>query len=489
MSWIADESLVTLVLETLSTKERIASMLNGLSIERQVSEFYAEVPSEDIADDAIRYARLDVAWTLATGIAGAYAHGGESVRRAFALKGGRPESTVWGYGDKCAAADAALVNGASAKALEYEDKYWMDYGHGFAIGPSVVPAAMAIAEASSGISGRALLDAVALAMDFQCRLLASTPDVLRSPWNGTYLHAHFGATVAVGRLVGLSADEMQNALGLAYAQLAGNWQSQVDPSTAVRIQAGFAARNALHAVDLAAEGVTATKEPLTGTWGFYRAFFRDQVTNPGVVTEDLGKVFAGTKISFKAHPCGLVAHSPLDALASAAQAGGFDPSRIDEVAAIEVDGTHRMQIMLEPESERRQPTSHVGAEFSLPWVLASALKHGRLRLDFADDEALRDASVRRLAQRVHVSTDRSPDQGVRVRICMSDGTVHASELVVVPKGHRDNPITESELHTRFVDCLTTGGCRWSEEKAQELWNALAGLEAVDDIGANFPTLS
>ena len=70
--------------------------------------------------------------------------------------GGKPESTLWGYGDKAPAAWAAFVNGSLGHMLDYDD-----VGAGGHVSIATVPAAFAIAEKLSGVNGRDLIAAIA----------------------------------------------------------------------------------------------------------------------------------------------------------------------------------------------------------------------------------------------------------------------------------------------------------------------------------------
>lgn len=451
--------------------------------EEELCAFWSEVPVGGISEAALSAAAKDILWTVATGIAGAGALGSEVIR-AFAVSSGTPpQSTVWGFGDRCAMDHAGFANGSFAKALEYEDKFWMDYGHGFAVGPTVVPAAVATVEDLGSVSGVELLGAVALAIDFNCRLLLTSPDILQSPWNGTYLYPHLSATVAVGRLSGLSKAQLLNALGIAYSQVAGNWQSQVDPSLGVRMQAGFAARNAIQAVRLAQLGATGTHGFLSGVWGLHRTFFREGEYDTAPLREGLGEQFLGTRMGVKAYPCGLVAHSALNALEVLIEEHGLGDVDVEQVESVIIEGTPRMRIMLEPDDERRQPTSHSAAEFSLPWVVASLLRHGELKLDYASPSELEDEKIRDLALNVSVSMERDPADGVRAQLAFRDGSRLSSSVIVIPKGHPDNPIEGADLEQRVRASLAFGPTPWDGARAKEFHDGIMGLRQADDCKA------
>src|SRR6185436_8881655 len=79
--------------------------------------------------------------------------------------GGKPESTLWGYGDKAPAPWAAFVNGSLGHMLDYDD-----VGAGGHVGIATVPVAFAVAEKLGGVSGRELITAIAAGTDLHTRL-------------------------------------------------------------------------------------------------------------------------------------------------------------------------------------------------------------------------------------------------------------------------------------------------------------------------------
>ena len=176
-----------------------------MSMEQQLIQHVQQRTYADLPPAVIAAARREVLWTLGTSVAGAAAEGSDRIAAFVRQQGGREESTMIGFGDRLPAALAGLANGSFAKALEYEDKYWMDEGHGYAVGVAVVPAAFAIAEHLGGVDGKTLLTAVALATDIQARLLTGAPRSLTSGWNATYLLSVFGATLAAAKLLKLNA--------------------------------------------------------------------------------------------------------------------------------------------------------------------------------------------------------------------------------------------------------------------------------------------
>src|SRR6202008_312840 len=118
--------------------------------------------------------------------------------------------------------------GAFAKALEYEDKFWVDEGNGPAVGTAVVPPGFAIAEHWERIDGKALFAAGALATDVQARLVTGVPEGVETGWISSFFFGAFGASLVAAKLLKLDEEQCMNAMGLAYAQMAGNRQSLIE---------------------------------------------------------------------------------------------------------------------------------------------------------------------------------------------------------------------------------------------------------------------
>ena len=52
----------------------------------------------------------------------------------------------------------------------------------------------------------------------------------------------------------------------------------------------------------------------------------------------------------------------------------------EAIARVKVYGSTRLFIMVEPDAQRRNPTTHIESEFSLPWAVACIVIDGRLAL-------------------------------------------------------------------------------------------------------------
>jgi 2-methylcitrate dehydratase PrpD len=131
---------------------------------------------------------------------------------------GKPQATVWGHGFKTNVMNAALVNGAMAHALDYDDTHGEASGHPSA---PLIPALLSIAE-WKGLSGKSALEAFLLGFEVETRIgMGMGLKHYDRGWHSTSTFGRFGAAVAAGKLLGLSLPQMTRAMGLAGTQAAG----------------------------------------------------------------------------------------------------------------------------------------------------------------------------------------------------------------------------------------------------------------------------
>ena len=210
--------------------------------------------------------------------------------------GGREESIVLLHRRRVPAPQAALLNASMGHALDFDDT---DDGAGsIHPGISVLAAGLAVADTDTlgSVDGKQFVRAVALGLDVSCRIaLASTVD---RGWHRTACIGVFGATVTAGLLLGLNAEQMRNALGIAYSHAAGNRQCILDGALTKRLQAGQAASAGVFSAVLARKDFTGAHNIFAGRYGFLE-LYQPNGADPSLLLRDLGREFRGDGLSFK----------------------------------------------------------------------------------------------------------------------------------------------------------------------------------------------
>lgn len=185
------------------------------------------------------------------------------LRDEAAVDGGAPRATLIGAGGRTSTSWAALVNGAAAHALDYDDTHLAMSGHPSA---PVWPALLALAEQTHS-PGAAVLAAFVSGVETECRLgLLLGAEHYAAGWHSTATLGCFGAAAACAHLLGLDESRWLHAFGLAGTQAGG--VKSVFGTMAKPLHAGRAAANGLLAVRLAARGFTSDPAILESPQGF-----------------------------------------------------------------------------------------------------------------------------------------------------------------------------------------------------------------------------
>ena len=163
-------------------------------------------------------------------------------------------------------ATAALLNGASGHALDFDDSNAVVGCHPTA---PVFPAVLATAQAT-GASGAELMTAFVVGVEIEGRVgNALGLEHYAKGWHSTATLGTFGATAGVAHLLGLDAGQYAIAMGLAASQASGvkaNFGTMTKP-----FHAGQAAERGLLAARLAARGFTANPDAVNGNQGYLEA--------------------------------------------------------------------------------------------------------------------------------------------------------------------------------------------------------------------------
>src|SRR3954454_17030685 len=306
---------------------------------------YADLPTS-----AVESARRDILDTFGCMLGGSGAPGIDELFAVISRWGGLAESRVLLRGIRLPAPQAALLNASMGHALDFDDT--LDTGGSIHPGVSVLGAVLAVCDSIRGATGRDMLLAVALGLDVSCRIaLASTLD---RGWHRTAAIGVFGASAAVGKLLGLTPEQMLAALGIAYSHAAGNRQCILDGALAKRMQAGQAASAGVFSAVLAQTGFTGAHNIFGGGFGFFE-LYQPNGYDASVLLRELGTAFRGEALSYKPYPCGRPLHAAIDtALVARAQ---LQITGCDDIAAVTIEADPAGYAdQFERGSAKRRPT-------------------------------------------------------------------------------------------------------------------------------------
>ena len=378
---------------------------------------------------------------------------------------GAATSTIIGRSERLDAMCASFVNAISANLLDFDDTHLDTIIHPAA--PVAAPV-LALAQAR-GFSGRAVLTAFILGVEVECRVgNAVSPGHYARGWHITSTCGVFGAAAACAKLLGLSADQISNAIGIAASQSAGIVENL--PSAAKNVSVGNAARNGLFAALLAAEGYSASPRAIEGTLGWARAMGDEPDMTR--LTGGLGKTWEIAKNTYKPYPAGIVFHAVIDACFNLRAKLN---RRIDDIASITVQGSALLLARGD-----RPVRNERDARVSIHHCAACGLLLGSAGVPEFTDATVFRPDIVSLRQKVKAELDASlPDGAARVIVRLASGETF-EEIVMEAKGSLADPLSDRDIEAKLRDCARLGGTDWDIDRViDNVWR----LDTLADVSS------
>lgn len=383
-------------------------------------------------------------------------------------------SRLIGFSQSSTPALAALANGALAHQLDFGDTFDAGPAHPNA---ALVPALLALADARSSLAFGELLVAMAAGSDLACRLSIAAPRPYeQGGWYPPPLVNLIATAAACARFIGLDADGIRHAMGLALLQ--GGFPSAIkyDPASPIRgVREGLVARAAVEAALLAEAGATAFAEPLEGRAGFFAVYGGGAPRD--ALLDGLGEMYLGDQVSFKPWPACRGTHPYIEA--ALVLRDQVDPAR---VVRVDAETGPIQEMLIRPQPVKAEPTRAIEAKFSIPYTVATALIDGAVTLDSFTAERIADPATRTLAHKVVEL--RNPDWGRSeaasgsLTVTFDDDTT-ISHRVMQAAGHPDRPMDDAALIAKFVDCAAHATQPLASAPAQALAAHILTLSSGD----------
>ena len=376
---------------------------------------------------------------------------------------GAATATVIGHAEPMDALCAAFLNAVSANLLDFDDTHPETIIHPAA--PVAAPV-LALAE-TRGLSGREVLTAFILGVDVECRIgNAVSPRHYARGWHITSTCGIFGAAAACAKLLGLPAEGIANAIGIAASQSAGNVENL--PSAAKNVSVGNAARNGLFAALLAQQGYEAAPRAIEGPLGWARTMGDEP--DLARLLDGLGKTWEIAKNTYKPYPAGIVFHAVIDACLALREK--ID-RRVDRIESVTVQGSELLLARGD-----RPVNNERDARVSIHHCVACGLLLGTAGVaEFAQPTVDRP-DIAQLRRKVRAERDGElPDGAARVTLRLSSGEV-LTETVISPRGSQAAPLGDRDLEEKLREGVRTGRSDWD---ADRVIDAVWRLDAFDNV--------
>lgn len=371
----------------------------------------ASRPPSRLPNRAMSLARYSLLDWMACGIAGTSEPVAEKLRELAKQEAGNGVSSVIGDG-MAPARMAALVNGATSHALDYDDTHFAHIGH---LSVGIYPAALAVAEEME-LPAETMVEAFLCGAETAIRIgMVLGRAHYNLGFHQTATAGAFGATVSAARLYGLTAEQTRHAIGLCSTRASG-LKSQFG-TMGKPYNAGVAAANGVECAKLASLGMTSADDGLERLQGFIPTH------SPAVET---GKMFGALDRflfednKYKLHACCHGTHAMIEALLEAQALTG---PGLDEVAGLVIHTNPRWLRVC----DIKQPRTGLEVKFSYNWLAGMTIRGDRTGDDRVYQDSLaEDEALSTFAGKVEVvGDDALTDMQARGVLTLKDGTTVA----------------------------------------------------------------
>mgnify|MGYP001178993773 CR=1 FL=1 len=280
--------------------------------------------------------------------------------------GGPEECTVVGHPVRAPVINAALANGTIGHGDEVDPTGQEGTGHYAA---TTVPAALCVGQ-YVGASGEEFVRALALGSEVAARCQSVLAHYGTREQFVASVGATLGAAVIAGLLLGLDANGMEHALGLAASGACGLACHHLEDLHQIKsLNHGRAAQAGVLSGLLAQQGFHGPREVLTVENGFFDAFLGLPWAGNDVV-RGLGEEYLMRQIAYKRHPVGGPDQTPVYALLEMMKAHSLGADDIEEIQ-VSVS-RHAFHVVM----TNQHPSVHMETVLSLAAVYGEvAFKH------------------------------------------------------------------------------------------------------------------
>ena len=452
-----------------------------MNLSRTLAEFVANTGYEDLPRSVIENQKKSIMDAVSITFGASTLGDGcrQMVKIAEELAAdGKGEATVIGFDKKLPASWAAFANAAMAHSLDFGDTHQKSTIHS---NSSSFPAALAVAERLGTVSGKDFLTALVLGSETAIRI-ANAADV-NTVDDGFYvptIYSSYGAVAAVGKLMGLNAEQLVSAFSFNLCQTICSSELMNNKMTVVRsVREAFAARNAIVSCHMAKENLIGFEQPLEGKLGLYHMMLKDRYSAERAV-ENLGTVWEAEKLTYKVWPCCFGNHSPITATLQLMQENSLTA---DDIEHIQVTIGAQNIALCEPLEQRRNPDTAILGKFSIPFNVACAAVRGGVNLGSFAPESLHDEKLRAMAAKVDYTYEQSWQRGKETwaNICMQTKKGEFSKFVTSPFGTPENPMDEATFEAKFDSCAANAICPRSKAQLAALKKTIRALDTLSDV--------
>ncbi|KAF2104216.1 2-methylcitrate dehydratase PrpD [Rhizodiscina lignyota] len=377
---------------------------------------------------------------------------------------GGGKATVMANGQSWSPHYAAMLNGAFAHSLDFDDTHAVATLHP---GVSVFSAALAEAEKEPTSTVEEFFTAAAAGYEITCRIGCSISTTgYERGFHNTGTAGLFGAIAAISSLRKLSAAVIENAFGFAISMASGSMQYLANGSWNKRLHPGISAHNAFICTAMAESGGLGAAEPLEGKYGLLNAYGNSKAV-PQVKIGPFKEHWMFVTSAIKPFPACRITHGQIEL------ANEMRKKSNAEVKSLTVwigEGGYALVGTAVP--NKTHPNNIVDAQFSSYFQTVVAWLYGS-GLVWKVYDHIGDPAVNKLLDRVTVKVNDSYSLlESSLDVEYEDGTT-VREHLKAPLGEPENPITWEGVATKFMGITVDA---YGEERAKQICDTVKHLE-------------
>ncbi len=456
----------------------MAYLIEGLA------RYVADLKYEDLSDRAVEVAKQAILDSYGNLVFGRYCEASGRImdyadRADATVKNEKLVSLIGTEKRKTGSDTAVFVHTMMARSADLDDGYRHAMGHP---GSGLVPLLLTMEQLWER-NGKDMITALAAAYDVYARLgEAVNPFMYRERgFDATGVCGAVAAAALVSKMSGADWEKTKNAMGLASLFTGGLIEYQNDGTSGKIMCSGWGALTGMRAARLAASGFTGPDAALEGKYGFFQAFKGTSGhCDMSHVLEDLGNDFKITSIYFKRHACQRGLHAALDAVLELREQGNLTP---DKIKHIDIRTSSFVYRLSNPE-----PKTAVGAQASIQFASAVALKYGRMDSEKLVFKSFEDPEIRKLVGKISVIKDEEVQKylaenpthfcACRVIIETAGGQV-LEKWAPTPLGDVETPFGWDMLEEKFHHLIEGTPCEETEKERVKLIKELENAENID----------
>lgn len=457
----------------LNTNAQLASILLAfwrwhMSETHQIAQAVANLDFTAIPAEVIDEAKVLILDNIGCGLASQALPWSRMVASLANEASAPGPCTVFGYPWRASPSYATLANGTMIGGFETDHVFWTASCHP---GAAVFPALLAIGE-KEHLNGQVFLTALVAGYEVICRIGEAATRAVEdvAGFHGPPTNGPFGSAVAVGKALGLDADTLACALGIAGSHSSGLMEFSRDGSMIKRLHVGRASQLGLESALLAQKGITGPTTVLEGTHGFLNVF--SPAPKKERLLDGLWEHYRiQSSLMIKTYPCHARAHPFLHALRAFQEKRPLDPNEVLKI-----------RILLDARGAKHhgqlEPTTLLTAQSSIPFSISVALWRDISNPLVFSDDVLQDVNIRRTARLTElVSIDESVEPTEKSLILELSGETHhlpIGEFI----GSPTNPYTFDTMCQKFRRYTAAS---MEQSVVDQIIDAVSVIETSNDI--------